>query len=178
MTPFSKPLLTLTAADLMSPATVLVPGEMSLQGAARLLSHAQVSGAPVVNADGRCVGVISTTDFLRWAEKGPGAARHGPPPPEAVCSAWQIVDAESLPEEAVYRYMTPDPVTAPPGMPLGELARRMLDAHIHRVIVIDEGCRPVGVVSATDVLAAVAHADATRREAAGAERLPAESCTC
>jgi CBS domain-containing protein len=31
----------------------------------------------------------------------------------------------------------------------------MLDAHIHRVVVVDKERRPLGVVSSTDVLAAV-----------------------
>jgi CBS-domain-containing membrane protein len=32
----------------------------------------------------------------------------------------------------------------------------MIDAHIHRVVVIDEEGKPIGIVSATDVLAVVA----------------------
>jgi CBS domain-containing protein len=158
--PTNQPLLSLIAADLMSPATVLVPEDMSLQGAARLLSHARVSGAPVVNADGRCVGVLSTTDFLHWAERGKRAAV---PAQECVCCAWQIVDADELPEEAVRDHMTADPVTAAASVSVGELARTMLDAHIHRVIVVDRERRPTGVVSSTDILAAVAEADAVRR---------------
>src|SRR5581483_7329359 len=153
---------------LMSPASVLVPEEMSLQGAARLLSRAKVTGAPVVDAEGRCVGVISATDFLHWADKGKGAARGPARPGCAVSAAWQIVEAEGPPGEAVRHYMTADPVTAGLTAGLGELARTMLDAHIHRVIVVDREARPVGVVSSTDVLAAVAQADAARR--------PAETC--
>jgi CBS domain-containing protein len=52
--------------------------------------------------------------------------------------------------------MTPDPVTVRPGTPVKEVARLMLDAHIHRVIVVDARGRPVGVVSSTDLIAAVA----------------------
>ncbi len=158
MTYLTKPLLNLTAADLMSEASVVLPAEMSLQAAARLLSRAQVSGAPVVNAEGRCIGVISTTDFLRLAGNGASSVRVRPEVAESVCSAWQIVDAESLPEQAVCQYMTPDPVTVGPSTPIGELARMMLDAHIHRVIVVERARRPAGVVSATDILAAVAQA--------------------
>jgi CBS domain-containing protein len=33
----------------------------------------------------------------------------------------------------------------------------MIDAHIHRVIVVDEEERPIGIVSNTDVLAALAY---------------------
>jgi CBS-domain-containing membrane protein len=36
---------------------------------------------------------------------------------------------------------------------------RMCDAHIHRVVIVDERRRPVGVVSSMDVLAAVARMD-------------------
>lgn len=52
--------------------------------------------------------------------------------------------------------MTGDPVTVPGGATIGELAQMMLDARIHRVIVVDHNERPIGIVSSTDVLAAVA----------------------
>jgi len=55
--------------------------------------------------------------------------------------------------------MTRDPVTAPRETRIQQLARTMLDAHIHRVVIVDEGERPVGIVSSTDVLAAVARVE-------------------
>jgi len=164
----NQPLLNLTANELMSPASVVVPAAMSLQGAARILGRANVTGAPVVDARGCCVGVISATDFLHWAEN---AGRKGGG--EAVCSAWQILESDDLPEESVRDHMTADPVTAAAVTPIGELARMMLDAHIHRVIVVDAERRPVGVVSATDLLAAIAQADAARRAASKPEAQPA-----
>jgi CBS domain-containing protein len=176
MTPTTKPLLNLTAADLMSPTLVAVPEAMSLRGAARLLSQTHVTGAPVVDAEGRCVGVISSTDFVRWAEKGRRAGRPRNLAAEAVCEG-QILDPAELPEERVTQFMTRDPVSAPVSASVGELARMMLDAHIHRVIVADADGKPVGIVSSTDVLAAVAHADAAR--AAAAERAGVkEPCPC
>ena len=75
---------------------------------------------------------------------------------ECVCSDWQVVDMDLLPEETVDRYMTPDPVTASADAPLRDLARKMIDAHIHRIIIVDEWNRPVGVLTTTDILAAVA----------------------
>jgi CBS-domain-containing membrane protein len=46
----------------------------------------------------------------------------------------------------------------------------MLDAHIHRVVVVDAGSqRPIGIVSSTDMLAAI-----TRAEAEAAEGVLAE----
>ncbi len=151
-----QPLLTRKAVDLMSRQVVLIPKEMSLPGAAHLLGQARVSGAPVVDAEGRCIGVLSSTDFLNYAKKGR-------PLGEQCCASvysWQIIEADRLPKECVADYMTKDPVTAAPSTRIGELARMMIDAHIHRTIVVDEKGRPIGIVSSTDILAAVAQADA------------------
>jgi CBS domain-containing protein len=167
----NRPLMSLTAADLMSQAVVMVPQDMSLEGAARLLSQAQVSGAPVVDTEGRCVGVLSATDFVHRAQKGvrPGVAQ------ECVCSSWQIVDTECLPREAVLHHMTKDPVTVTSAARIGELAQMMLDAHIHRVIVVDKNRRPIGIVSSTDILAAVAQAARAAEAAGKSTRTPVAS---
>jgi CBS domain-containing protein len=68
-----------------------------------------------------------------------------------------VLDEEPIPADKVHRFMTADPVKAGPATPVSELAQMMLDAHIHRVIVVDEHDKPVGIVSSTDILAAVAH---------------------
>jgi len=129
---------------------------MSLPAAAHLLAQARVGGAPVVDEDGHCIGVLSTTDFLHYAEKGRHPV-HGKA--HSVCS-WQIVEAEDEHEECVADYMNKDPVCVSRGTSIGAIARMMINAHIHRVIVVDEDQHPVGIVSSTDVLAAVAQADA------------------
>jgi CBS domain-containing protein len=154
----TQSLLSLIAADVMSTRLVTVPEEMSLHGAARLLSRSNVSGAPVVDIEGRCVGVLSATDFVSWAEEGERSAKHAPEPCACAYSAWQVMDAETLPKDAVSRYMTADPVMTAPSTPIDQVARMMVDAHIHRVIVADAERRPVGVVSSTDILAAIAFA--------------------
>ena len=156
----TKPLLALTAADLMSRDVVMVPRGMSLRAAAHLLSETRVSGAPVVDDMGECVGVLSATDFMHWVgQERRDASRPVFSDPGCFHSAWQITDVEDLPTEEVGSYMTSDPVTVPPGTSIAELARRMTDAHIHRIIVVDAQHRPIGIVSSTDILAAVAYGD-------------------
>ena len=128
----SKPFLSLTAKDLMNHEVITIPQTMTLRDAARLLAKEQISGVPVVDAAGRCVGILSATDFLGlWAREG------------------ERTDAE------VRRHMTADPVMVAPATPLPVLARMMIDAHIHRVVVVNGRQMPIGVVSSTDVLAAV-----------------------
>lgn len=150
-----QPLLTRKAADLMSRALVLLPPEMSLPGAAHLLAQAKISGAPVVNEAGECIGVLSTTDFLNYAER----ERHAAEPVSRSVSAWQLIEADVRPRNRVADYMTRDVVTVTPATSITDIARMMMEAHIHRVIVVDEHRRPVGVVSSSDILAAVAQAD-------------------
>jgi CBS domain-containing protein len=159
----TKPFLAMTAADLMSTDLVVIPQAMSLQGAAHLLLQSKISGAPVVDGEGRCVGVLSTTDFVAWTDKGEHAAKPSRPSCSTAHSAWQLMDVKNLPSSEVRRYMTADPVTVTPATLIGALAQKMLDGHIHRVIVVNDREQPVGVVSSTDILAAVAFADQKRR---------------
>jgi CBS-domain-containing membrane protein len=150
--------MALIAADLMSPTVVTIPQDMSLRGAAHLLAQADISGAPVVDTAGRCIGVLSARDFVAWADHGAECGKRRSHASDCFCSDWKLMDAETLPDETVECLMTADPVTAAHTTPIGTLAQMMVDARIHRVIVLDRIGRPVGVVSSTDVLAAVARA--------------------
>jgi CBS domain-containing protein len=133
-----KSLNTLTAADLMSREVVTVPEGLSMREAARRLAKNRVSGAPVVDGEGRCVGVLSAEDFVRPVVAG---------------------DLAGLPGDPVADHMTADPVMAPPTRGAREVARMLLDADVHRVIVVDGQRRPLGVVSRTDLVAALVYAD-------------------
>lgn len=154
-----KPLLNLCAADIMSDQVVMIPRHMSLQGAARMLARANVTGAPVVDEAGRCIGVLSATDFMYWV-KEEHAAQPVHPAKEAMCLPWQIPDGAQH-NGCVESSMTKDPVLVTASVKIGELARMMMDAHIHRIIVVDRiSERPIGIVSSMDILSALARADA------------------
>src|SRR5579875_130138 len=194
-----RSLSALTAGDVMSRDVITVSQETPLREAGRLLLLHQISGLPVVEPGGSCLGVLSTMDLLRWAiqQHGGSSPRIAERPfscifqlkhreangeervlctlpmdvcclqrqegerlfcsqPHEVLADWQVVNVEQLPTESVGQFMTPDPVTVAVDTPLTELAQRMVDAHVHRVIVVDQCHRPVGIVSSTDMLAAIA----------------------
>lgn len=162
MTPKLKPLFHLTAEDLMNPVVITVSGQMSLTGAAHLLSQNHISGAPVVDDAGRCIGVVSATDFLSLAGSGKASLTSAAEHP-CYCSDWAVLNGAANGEDRpanVESAMTGNPVTAHRTALIGELARNMIDTHVHRVIIVDDEDHPVGVVASTDVLAALAHADA------------------
>lgn len=149
----AKPLLALTAADLMSTPVQAIPQDTSLREAAGLLAREQISGAPVVDAAGRCIGVLSSSDFVTWAgADGHRQATHFVAP-------WgEMIDLDDSADNEVRQYMTAQPVTVAPTAPIGELAQQMVDAHIHRLLVIADQRRFQGIVTSTDILAAVARA--------------------
>jgi CBS domain-containing protein len=185
----------------MSLEVVTMSESLPIRDAARRLTAARVSGAPVVDESGRCVGVFSLSDVARWAtrlpvstggpsrtcsywEHGRGAAGedvavcklapgacalqrrqagpNGEPltactQPYGVCvGEWQVLEAVESTDGTVREFMTADPVTATADTSVRTLARMMIDASLHRVIVVDAHGRPLGIVSSTDVLAAVA----------------------
>jgi CBS-domain-containing membrane protein len=162
-----KPFLALTAKDLMNRDVATVPREMGMQAAARLLSQMHVSGAPVVDEQGRCVGVLSSNDFVSCcaanlsscAKRRLEASRGPCTSPDCVGSDWQIVNPLETVEGLVRDRMTADPATARPDTTIARLAQMMVDAHVHRLIIVDDHLRPIGIVSTTDIVAAVARAE-------------------
>jgi len=167
MPTINKAFLSLTAADLMSDQVIVLTQEMPLQEAARQLLENQIGGAPVVDGWGKCVGVLSAADFVRLAGQSHAAAPARPDScsqPHAGPADWQVVEVEHLPGGEVRHYMTADPVTVQADIPIRSLARQMIDAHIHRLIVVDAAERPVGVVSSSDILSAVAYASEVRTQ--------------
>lgn len=153
-------LLELRAKDVMTRDLVVIPDDMTVQEAGRRLCRLEVSGAPVVNCHGVVVGVLSSSDFVRLASMGEKVTTA---PCDCVYSDWQLVDVDKLPTESVQRCMTPDPVTAGPNVAVTELARMMVDAHIHRVVIVDDDGAPKGIVTTSDILGAVARMDADNR---------------
>jgi len=58
------------AKDVMTPNVTTVDPDMTVQDLAKLLSDRGISGAPVVDAAGRMVGIVSEGDLLHRAELG------------------------------------------------------------------------------------------------------------
>ncbi|NUT52586.1 MAG: CBS domain-containing protein [Saccharothrix sp.] len=133
------------AEDLMTARVITVHPDRAAKEAARLLAEHTFSTLPVVDDDGRLVGVVTEADLLRHRVlPDPGTYVHGlaPLPPAAT----------------VGEVMSTGVVKAGPGTHVVELSKVMLDRHVHTVPVVD-GDRLVGVVSRRDLLRAIARDD-------------------
>ena len=136
----------------------------------------QISGAPVVDDEGVCIGVLSATDIVSFEEKRANTHDERPTVRRPCFDVWNAgaewwLNAQRLREEiqprleeSVTGYMTRDIVSVTEDTPLGVVIRQMVDAHVHRVLVLDSGRRLVGLITTMDVLAAALRAG--RREPA------------
>ncbi len=99
----------LLARDIMTRDVVAVPPDMPLDEVGALLVDFRIHGAPVVDDDGRLVGMISVVDLVGRAGN------------------------------VVADVMTPDPITAPEDAPVEELAGIMLGQAIRRIPIERDG---------------------------------------
>jgi CBS domain-containing protein len=164
------------AAEIMSKTVVAVTPETPLAQAVRLMIDARVSGVPVIDAEGRAVGMLTEGDLLRRAETG----TEGPAPgwfakllmPGRL--AGRHIQTHS---HQVGEVMTLDVVTVEEGAPLEEVRLLMQRHRIKRLPVARDG-KVVGVVSRADLARALAQslfaATETPGDAAIAERIRAE----
>jgi predicted transcriptional regulator len=120
-----------TAKDVMTSDVVRVTEDMEVRAVAQLFGNEAITGAPVTDEEGHVVGVISQSDLL---------AHTLTPSPEA------------LPATTVKDIMTPVAVTVEEETPLAEVAARMAQHGIHRVVVVDHTQQVQGIVTSMDIV--------------------------
>ena len=69
----------------------------------------------------------------------------------------EVINLDESNGDKVRRFMTEGPVTVIPETRITEIAERMVNAHIHRVLVASTE-QPCGIVTSTDLMAALAKA--------------------
>jgi CBS domain-containing protein len=129
----------LRVANLMTIDPVAVAVDASIEEAESLLASYRISGLPVVDSAGRLVGVISKTNLIGDGSVALDALLRG--------------NRTGL---KVGELMTAPAITVRLDTTLVEAARIMTDAHIHRLVAVDERDRPIGVLSASDYVTLVA----------------------
>jgi CBS-domain-containing membrane protein len=138
----------LTAGNIMSKPVVCVQQEMALVDAAHLLAEKQISGGPVIDRNGRVVGVVSEKDFLK--EMGFGKT------PSFMQIATHCLNSKScmigkLRNRTVGDIMTRPPITADSEMTIGTISTLFAKRQINRLPIIDTDGLPVGIVTRADL---------------------------
>lgn len=118
---------------------------------ATLTAH-MITGAPVVNENGKLVGVVSTTDIaLRSTKRTSNIRRDRPPDFYLIEDEFSSFSIEEDAGQFVRDIMTPVIFSVSQNARFVEMADTMVGGRVHRLLVTD-GDRMVGIVTTLDLL--------------------------
>jgi CBS domain-containing protein len=137
-----------TVNEVMTTHVVAVTKDASFRDIAVMLRQHRVSAFPVVDADGKVIGIVSEADML---------------PKEALLAAPGVRAPAGLPESqhndfakaagvTAASIMTGTPITITPDEPVTSAARLMYSCRVKSLPVVTEQGYLVGIISRADVL--------------------------
>ncbi len=148
----------LVASDVMTRGVATVAADTKLRDVAKAMVTHHVSGLPVVDAEGKVVGVVSEADLIRTddvTEKKVDWWLHVLADGYQLAPEFLLAINES--DRPVASVMHSEVISVAPQASLHEVSQFMTQHNIKRVLVLDEG-RLVGIVSRTDLVRAMAKA--------------------
>ncbi len=125
------PLSLVRVAQIMTPTPATLPATMTVNEAAGFFADADHRAYPVVDGEGRPVGLVSRADALRWFDA----------PPEIGATLREVVSDAALP-------------LVSPEWPVDRAAERMLAEDVDRLSVVDAQGVLVGLLARRDLLRA------------------------
>jgi CBS domain-containing protein len=145
--------------EVMDADPVAVRPDTDVETLIRTLREHELQGVPVVDEDGRCVGIVTESDLVIADEEGDLHLPH------YIELFGGVVFLEPLKrfEERLRKafastagdMMTPNPTTVSPDTDVHEAARVIAESGHNRLPVVEEDGRLVGVVTRVDVLEAL-----------------------
>ena len=155
------------ASDVMASPVKTVRPRDTIRTAIETMLGSHMSGLPVIDDAGKLIGVISEGDLLRRSELGTEKPR----------SRWleflfgpgrAASDYVQTHGRYVEDLMTPDPVVAEADTPLEKVVELMESRRIKRVPILRDGV-VIGIVTRSDLLAALLAAEKATPPAAGGD---------
>jgi CBS domain-containing protein len=142
--PLPAPALS-TVDEVMVRKVLAVYPDTSLRTAAELMLEHAISGMPVVDDQGRLLGMLSKTDLVRHRlDEEEGVSVTLP-------SGQHLLEGTTVED-----VMTRQVLTVPEGASLADAAKIMVNASVHRVPVVARTGALVGLVSTSDIVRWVA----------------------
>jgi CBS domain-containing protein len=143
----------LNASDVMTRTILSVRPDATVAYAIRTMLDRRISGLPVIDENGRLVGILTEGDLIRRGETG--TERRRPRWLEILMGPGRLAgEYVRTHGRKVGEVMTRDPVSVTPDTPLKDVVELMERRRIKRLPVLDRDV-PVGVLSRADLLRAV-----------------------
>jgi len=137
--------MSVLAREVMQTQVVTIEADASLLDAQRLFVEEEINGAPVVDADGRVIGVLSARDLLRGAAEEQDTvlseAHYYRDLAEFSGPDWSNGPEDfqnRMASRKVSEVMTEGALTLPPDAPVEEIARTLRQNRIHRVLIAED----------------------------------------
>ncbi len=139
--------------DIMSSPPITIHRDNTLMEAAKKMLSKRVGCLPVVDDEGKLVGIVSESDFIARSHSVPFSREEIP----QLFGKWlEGGNIGKIYEEArnlkVEEIMTKQVVSIAEDAPLRELVDKMIKYGFYRFPVVDDENRPVGIVSKRDFL--------------------------
>jgi CBS domain-containing protein len=145
------------AKDIMTSEVVTVTKDTTVTEVARLLTEHKVSGLPVIDQEGRVVGMVSEGDLIHQDTK-----LHTPAFLEILGGVIYLENPQRLGQDLrkmtavkVAEIMTPKPYTVKEDASIENIATIMIERQVNRVPVVDGAGKLVGIVSRQDLVKAM-----------------------
>ena len=150
------------AMKVMTRPVVTVSADATVYAVVNILLGARISAAPVVDADGKMIGIVSEADLMNRPESGTVPARSWL---QRLLAPETVLARDYLRSHShhVADVMTRDVVTADEETDLKEIAGLMQRKGIKRVPIVRDG-RVVGIVSRANLLQGLLATDARPAE--------------
>lgn len=142
--------------DIMSKEVIAVDAGDTLHEALELIVENRVSALPVVNGRGRCIGILSTSDLVDLTHELDDEL-HNIGRSSQSKQAWLIEQlSTALGSERVADHMSEEIAVIAEDVSLPEAAAAMLRNRVHRLPVVDDKQKLLGIVSTMDIMRVVA----------------------
>ncbi|MBC7691946.1 MAG: CBS domain-containing protein [Methylotenera sp.] len=120
-----------TAKEIMSTEMLNATEGMTIEEALKLLINSRITGLPVVDAEGKMIGVLSEYDILM-----------------------QISQAKNMKPEVFQQVITfsRKADTIAENMPLNDIVKRFIDSKYRRLPVVNKAGKLIGIITRRDLM--------------------------
>jgi CBS domain-containing protein len=140
------------AAEIMNRNIRSITPEQAVREAARIMVETGLRSLPVVEADGRLVGIVTRADLLQVVMTSPLMSQEASSLTQPLRRTSPLTGTP-VQQQPVRAYMTLDVATAEEQTPLSEVIDALITSPVKRVIVLNRERQVQGIISDVDVLA-------------------------
>lgn len=143
-----------TARDLMTETVVTIEPDTPLRDLASIFLDNNISGVPVVDTDGRVLGIATESDLIFHTK------RLKVPTVLPILDSFILLDSTEKIEKELRKigaasvegiYSSPA-ITIKPDTPVDEIASLMTDRKIHTLPVVDDSGVMIGIIGKKDII--------------------------